>query len=268
MRRLFTFGCSFTNWIWPTWADIYATQFDFFENWGHPNAGNLYIFNSIIEANVRHRFTPSDTIVIMWSGMLRVDRYDHGWKWGEQSSSIRGSEIINYGYMNAINQWFDSAQLNYTFLSMYQYSKDSDVYKLYKDTIDKIKPMVYVPQSRTIDIPVNDVNTYKGYHQFIADQYAAMSGPLWPSFEEYIRQFPRLNIDRQMKTITQEIKNLQQVYVDDAHPTPADYLINLQQWFNFSPTVEVAEWVKLQTELITKPKFVTYVSNSPRDKLI
>ena len=48
MKRLFTFGCSVTEFIWPTWADILGREFDYYENWGRVGAGNLYIFNSII----------------------------------------------------------------------------------------------------------------------------------------------------------------------------------------------------------------------------
>jgi hypothetical protein len=46
MSRLFTFGCSFTNYRWSTWADCLAPEFDYFENWGQSGGGNHYIFNS------------------------------------------------------------------------------------------------------------------------------------------------------------------------------------------------------------------------------
>jgi hypothetical protein len=268
VKRLFTFGCSFTHWIWPTWADIYATQFDFFENWGYPSAGNLYIFNSIIEANKRHKFTADDTIVIMWSGILRSDYYNFRWEFNEEHKSIRASEIINYGYINSIDEWFSSNQLNYTFLSIHPYNKDSDVYELYKDSIDKIKSMVYVPHKRNIDLSVNDIATYQGYHQYVADWYNMVKGSSWPNFDEYVQQFPKLNIDREMKIITKEIKDLQRVYTNDMHPTPNDYLDNLKHWFNFSPTIEVQNWVQQQTELITQPNYVTYVSSVPKVKLL
>ena len=38
MTRLFTFGCSFTQYWWPTWADILGYQHDFYENWGRCGA--------------------------------------------------------------------------------------------------------------------------------------------------------------------------------------------------------------------------------------
>jgi hypothetical protein len=75
MSRLFTFGCSFTNYSWSTWADILAPEFEQFYNWGQNGAGNQYIFNSLIEANQRHQINNSDTVIIVWTNVTREDRY-------------------------------------------------------------------------------------------------------------------------------------------------------------------------------------------------
>jgi hypothetical protein len=56
-KRLFTFGCSFTRYLWPTWADILAEDIPYYENWGCGGAGNLYISNAIMEAHNRHTLT-------------------------------------------------------------------------------------------------------------------------------------------------------------------------------------------------------------------
>ena len=75
MKRLFTFGCSFTNYHWPTYADILGTQFDAFFNWGRSGAGNLFIFNSLMEAHKRNKLTKDDVVCVMWSSISREDRY-------------------------------------------------------------------------------------------------------------------------------------------------------------------------------------------------
>ena len=74
-KRFFAFGCSFTNYIWPTWADIIGQDIEYYENWGVMGAGNQFIFNSVIEANQRYNFTDTDLIMIMWSIIDREDRY-------------------------------------------------------------------------------------------------------------------------------------------------------------------------------------------------
>jgi hypothetical protein len=70
MTRLFTFGCSFTNYRWSTWADCLAPEFDYFENWGQSGAGNHYIFNSMMEADQRHQFDEGDTVIVCWTNVL------------------------------------------------------------------------------------------------------------------------------------------------------------------------------------------------------
>ena len=47
MSRLFTFGCSFTNYAWPTWADFLGLEFEHFENWGV--SGVLAMLQLLIE---------------------------------------------------------------------------------------------------------------------------------------------------------------------------------------------------------------------------
>ena len=74
-NRLFTFGCSFTNYRWSTWADILGTQYNEYHNWGQVGAGNHYIFNSIMEADQRCNFDTGDTVIVCWTNVMREDRY-------------------------------------------------------------------------------------------------------------------------------------------------------------------------------------------------
>jgi hypothetical protein len=97
MSRLFTFGCSFTNYRWSTWADCLAPEFDYFENWGQAGAGNHYIFNSVMEADQRHRFTDGDTVVVCWTGIHRDDWYVNG-KW-QTLGNVHSCPIYNPEYL-------------------------------------------------------------------------------------------------------------------------------------------------------------------------
>ncbi len=73
MRRLFTFGCSFTNYKWPTWADFIATEYDYYENWGKSGAGNYHILSQLFECNQINNFTKNDTVLIMLTSFTRFD---------------------------------------------------------------------------------------------------------------------------------------------------------------------------------------------------
>jgi hypothetical protein len=74
-KRCFAFGCSFTKFHWPTWADIIGQDIPTYQNWGEIGAGNQFIFNSIIEADARFNFNRDDLVLIMWAAKEREDRY-------------------------------------------------------------------------------------------------------------------------------------------------------------------------------------------------
>jgi len=76
-KRFFAFGCSFTGYWWPTWADVLAKdmpQAEFY-NMGYCGAGNLMISNRIYEANLKLKFNKDDLVIVMWSTFCREDRY-------------------------------------------------------------------------------------------------------------------------------------------------------------------------------------------------
>ena len=79
-KRLFVFGCSFTSYLWPTWADIIAKEIpevDYY-NFGLCGGGNLLISIRVTEANVRYKFNEDDLIIVMWTTFCREDRYRNG----------------------------------------------------------------------------------------------------------------------------------------------------------------------------------------------
>jgi len=73
MSRLFAFGCSFTQYAWPTWADFLGLEFEQFENWGYPGIGNRAIAERIAQCHAINKFTSDDTVIVQWSSYLRND---------------------------------------------------------------------------------------------------------------------------------------------------------------------------------------------------
>jgi|TARA_B110000977_G_scaffold200755_1_gene292447 hypothetical protein len=73
MPRLFTFGCSFTKYTWPTWADLLGLEFDEFENWGVSGGGNVCTANRVIECIIKNNVNADDIVVVQWSTHLRHD---------------------------------------------------------------------------------------------------------------------------------------------------------------------------------------------------
>ena len=165
MSRLFTFGCSFTNYRWSTWADCLAPEFDEFYNWGQSGGGNHFIFNSVMEADQRHKFGAGDTVIVCWTDINREDRYNGSWKtfgniyhnrlynaeFVHQELGERGNLIRDLACIKAVKVLLESRRdLTWKFLSMCeiinQYHPDDttsnckDVADLYQDVLDSILP--------------------------------------------------------------------------------------------------------------------------------
>lgn len=95
-KRFFAFGCSYTSYIWPTWADLIKKempQAEFF-NLGKTGSGNLCISSRVAEANNRFKFTNTDLVMVMFSSYTREDR------WVEYEWLTRGNVYVNNVYSN------------------------------------------------------------------------------------------------------------------------------------------------------------------------
>ena len=167
-KRFFAFGCSFTRYRWPTWADIISVEIPESYNCGRSGAGNQYIFHSLIEANQRYKFNSDDLVLIMWSSISREDRYVKD-KWLSLGSIYnqntyddkfvktltcpRGYLIKDLSIITAIKIILDGIGCDYDFLSMVPITKSSDwsntiiderdVLDFYSSTVNCIKPSVF-----------------------------------------------------------------------------------------------------------------------------
>lgn len=178
MSRLFTFGCSFTQyWRWPTWADIVSRNYQHFENWGMCGAGNYFILNSLIECHQRNQLTPGDTVMIMWSNTSREDHYvgqewlglgNIYWTAGSEYpkeyvmkfACERGYLIRDLANITMAKHLLESIGCKWHFMSMVPLDKPNvtaglgdnpfdpkrnnmDVVELYKDALSSIKPSIF-----------------------------------------------------------------------------------------------------------------------------
>ena len=71
-KRLFTFGCSFTSWKWPTWNDYIGLNFDEYYSLGCGGADNKNILYRLLQADKKYKFTSDDTIMIMFTSFNRM----------------------------------------------------------------------------------------------------------------------------------------------------------------------------------------------------
>ena len=251
-KRLFAFGCSFTNYHWPTWADIVAKEHNYFENWGQPGCGNHFIFNSLLECNQRNKFTKDDTVMICWSNVTREDRYlTNSWlsagnifttsvypkTWVNEFVTERGCLIRDLAFIKAINLLLKNIGCNYKFFSIVpieynmvdkNQSEHPDVIELYSDVIDKISPSYF-----EIIFNFEWTSRYSNFSEKLIKQknkefkkrYEFCAGPDWPTFNEACNvNWYKTHND----SILNEIKDLFPFDFfetnRDYHPTPAEHL--------------------------------------------
>lgn len=73
MPNLFGFGCSFTNFKYPTYFDYMSDKFDNAYNFGFPGSGNKSIFNKICFLLHKNEIKENDYVTIQWSALARED---------------------------------------------------------------------------------------------------------------------------------------------------------------------------------------------------
>jgi hypothetical protein len=101
--RFFSFGCSFTEYSWPTWANILAHTFKQqgieCYNYGRSGTGNYAIFNTMIKADLRHKFTADDIIMVMWSSWSREDRWFSFGGWGSGGNVLNNPVLFDQNFI-------------------------------------------------------------------------------------------------------------------------------------------------------------------------
>lgn len=249
MRRLFTFGCSFTRYKWPTWADILGAEFDLHENWGQLGAGNNYISNSVVECVLTRSIGPQDTVIVQWSGVLREDRYvSRGWvsvgnifskeqkvydsNFVNNMIDIRGCYIRDLALMLMTKKILDGLGCQYKFISMSEideFADDdvADIIDFYQELLESIHP------SMSKVLFNNDWNSRPWinptHRDFITaeSKYRQCAGPDWPRFMDIVTS----NINHVPARIQSEIFdknrwdwNIGKIRRCDGHPTPGEHL--------------------------------------------
>ena len=75
---IYTFGCSTTKWVWPTWADWLSAYGHEVTNLAYRGYSNQNIYWAIMDRI--QTFTPEDHIIIIWTQNHRINLwYDQTW---------------------------------------------------------------------------------------------------------------------------------------------------------------------------------------------
>ena len=99
-KRFFAFGCSYTSYGWPTWANLLSLNFDEYHNWALAGLGNRAIAERVAEANARYQFNENDLVIVQWSTHLRNDWFNPTVMPERLSNWKTAGSIFNYHNKN------------------------------------------------------------------------------------------------------------------------------------------------------------------------
>ena len=250
--RFFSFGCSFTQYGWPTWADILGRQFDYYQNWGQSGAGNLFISAAVSECNVKQNLTEGDTVAIMWTNVCREDRYhDHGWttignvfssgdtfdkKWIKKFADIRGYFIRDLAMISLVKGFLESKKINYYFLSMQD---------------------LWIPIDLDTDTDPYDISDVQWHYQNInADWKPSVHSVIFNNdwYSRPCNILPRSAIPNAISKY--KFKFNPRLIRQDTHPSPAEHLEYLDKVL---PEVSIdqttRDWINDLTIKLEDPEF-------------
>lgn len=190
MKKLFTFGCSFTNYNWPSWADLLGVEYGgFYYNWGYAGLGNRAIAERLAECHARMNITKDDTVIIQWSSAirhdyLRTDKNNWGTSWRTQGSifSRENAKIFDDKWLEDF--WDEKAYLIHTLnhitssITMlegigckWMMTSMNDLTKIGHDASDRTFGGEYQGNQTLVNFWEADPNL-RFYKEFIWDQYS------------------------------------------------------------------------------------------------
>ena len=167
-KRAFLFGCSFTTYYWPTWADLIKQEISDTYVYAKVGAGNVYIYQAIVEAVLKHDIAEGDLVMVMLSNVTREDRYTKSEGWitpgnlfhqNTYDQAFMKKFFCEKGYLmrdlsliKGMESVLEITKSDYHFMSIVPMNSLSsneikmsgvdEVLSLYSTVLDKIKPSV------------------------------------------------------------------------------------------------------------------------------
>lgn len=114
--RCFSFGCSFTNWFYPTWADFISYNFSEFYNFAKGGTSNTTMFHRFIEADKLFHFNKDDTI--LW-GLSGLGRYNF---FVEKEPMV--TNLFGCGPLSVDDNWIDTHPKNKKYGDLIKFARD------------------------------------------------------------------------------------------------------------------------------------------------
>lgn len=104
--KIHAYGCSFTNYKWPTYADILGEQYNAI-NRGNSGSGNERIFYHFMEDFKNENIDSKDIVIFQWSGLTRFDYLTSGSAWMSPGNVLNKHDKDAHFVYSKIRNWFN-----------------------------------------------------------------------------------------------------------------------------------------------------------------
>ena len=201
-KRAFLFGCSYTSFSYPTWANIMQKDLDIpVYNWGLSGTGNVAIQHRMVQCDLLNKFTKNDLIIPLWSSWTREDRYEEeGWyAVGSVLNQFKGSKY-NKTFVRNHWRWENDVVKNATAIitankmfpiwknfSISQIEDDDEIMKFYLRYFPEIKVFEHTVDNRLVE---DDHPTIVQHLQFVKEHiYPKLNYTINPSTEQSVNDY-------------------------------------------------------------------------------
>ena len=250
MKRLFVLGCSFTRYHWPTWADVLALEYDYFENWGNSGLGNRAIVERLAELVVHNDLTKDDTIIVQWTDFHRFDvhiphiRQLEGWFTG-------GSIHTNPYYSEQWKReyWREASYVMHTY----------NFIRLARGLLETLPCRWLMTSMNDLKTPLEEIPEVVGYENIFPND------KLCPPMQDFFKNgnYKELPFKHKSEGMFNKI-----VDVTDPHPSPIVHFDYLEK--HIAPKLGITvnrEWAKKAEDLLSTVDYHTEIKQMYIDNL-
>ena len=267
MGRIFTFGCSFTNYEWPTWADIIIFNNDGY-NMGVSGSGNESMLYRIMEADRKFNFTKEDQIIVMFTTPIRWDlitgdnpiflgygqvtNVEEFSKYEGKLYTIEGLCYKSYYSIIAIKNYLENKNINYLFGSILDIFEDVDNYFKIVDVGNELRDLMkYIKDEVNFELP--NVYDFLKENEIVKNKTWGITKK-WDGYNDYhprphqyfkyVKNYisPKLNID--LKITIDDINKIE---------NDIDQAVNMKDYLNmFREKYPIISDKKLGPEIFYK----------------
>ena len=197
--RLFSTGCSFTDFVWPTYIDFLSSDFKETISCGRPGVGNEYIFHSAMQMLQEYKPTSKDLVIVQWTGVTRVDYIFNGNKEYTSVGQLGNQEHFDdewvHTYFNLVQHSFNlynyilgiyytakNLGTNIVFLNMFDpwvddmYGEPYSIHHIFKKYEDYIKTYYPFEKLKTL---CNNLNFLQSLEEFTWSKKESATHYIW-----------------------------------------------------------------------------------------